>query len=346
MGEEAMNDTIGMIGLGNAGSALASALSGQRPRVGQDVSPARRGVVPGLDLHWVDSVAEAAYAAETVLLSLPRPEASAAVVTELIGSDRPPKLIIETSTVTPKVARDLGARCDAAGVNFIDAAIGGGVQSMAAGRVTFLVGGEEVAVAQARPVLELLAETIHHLGPVGAGSGAKVVNNGVMHALMVVLIEAGAMAKKLGIAMPTLVEILGRADGVTRPLQHRVRERMLNGDYAGGMSVANARKDSVLALETAQDYGVPLFAMLAAHTPYEIADRPQMVDGFGQQLQDGSGPRHRGLLAADQEGDAAGGHRLHAASDRGIEPGRHNSHDEFPVRNHRGHPTPTGFDRA
>lgn len=144
---------------------------------------------------------------------------------------------------------------------------------MAAGKVTFLVGGDAPAFERAKPVLELLAETIHHLGPVGAGSGAKVVNNGVMHALMVVLIEAGAMAKKLGIAMPDLVEILGRSDGVMRPLQHRFRERMLKGDYAGGMSVTNARKDSVLALETAQDYGVPLFAIMAAPTPYGIAER-------------------------------------------------------------------------
>ena len=95
---------------------------------------------------------------------------------------------------------------------------------------------------------------------------------------MVIPIEAGAMAKKLDIPMPTLVEILGRADGVTRPLQHRVRERMLNGDYAGGMSVTNARKDSVLALQTAQDYGVPIFATLAAHTPYEIAEQQGLGD--------------------------------------------------------------------
>ena len=97
-----------------------------------------------------------------------------------------------------------------------------------------------------------------------------------MHALMVVLIEAGAMAGKLGVPLDALADILGSADGVTRPLQHRFRERILGGNYEGGMSVANARKDSMLALETAQDCGVPLFALLAAHTPYEIADRQGM----------------------------------------------------------------------
>lgn len=273
-----MSDTIGLIGLGNAGSALASAFSGQCSLVGHDANPARREVVAALDLHWAGSAADVAGEADMVLLSLPRPEASKAVVAELLACARPPKLIVETSTVTPNTARDLGAMCDGAGVGFIDAAVGSGVQAMAAGQVTWLVGGTDDAVAQARPVLELVAKAIYHLGPVGAGSGAKVVNNAVMHALMVVLIEAGAMAGKLDIPMEALVDILGSADGVTRPLEHRLRDRIMNGDYAGGMSVANARKDSMLALETAQDCGVPLFAMLAAHTPYEIAASEGMGD--------------------------------------------------------------------
>jgi 3-hydroxyisobutyrate dehydrogenase-like beta-hydroxyacid dehydrogenase len=273
-----MDNTLGIIGLGNAGSALAAALSGRRPLIGYDANPDRRAATAKLDLVWAGSAAEVGAKAETVLLSLPLPEISKAVVAELLAGGKRPRTLIETSTITPKVACELGAACQAAGVAFVDAAIAGGVQSMAAGKVTFLAGGDDAAFQQARPVLEMLAETIHHLGPVGAGSGAKIVNNGVMHALMVVLIEAGAMAKKLGIPMATLVEILGRPDGIRRPLEHRVRERMLDGNYAGGMSVMNARKDSMLALQTAQDYGVPLFATLAAHTPYEIAQQKGMGD--------------------------------------------------------------------
>jgi 3-hydroxyisobutyrate dehydrogenase-like beta-hydroxyacid dehydrogenase len=101
--------------------------------------------------------------------------------------------------------------------------------------------------------------------------GAKIVVNAVLHAVMVVLIEAGAMATKLGLPLQTLVDILKRDEGLLRPLTHRVEERIMQGNYAGGMSVSNARKDSVLALATAQDLGVPLYAILASHTPYDIA---------------------------------------------------------------------------
>ena len=273
-----MSNTLGIIGLGNAGSALANALSGRIPLIGYDASPARRDAVAKLDLTWVGSAAEVAAKSETVLLSLPKPDISRAVVAEILGGETRPATVIETSTITPRTARELGEACAAAGVAFVDAAIGGGVQSMAEGKVTFLVGGDAAAFARAKPVLDLLAAAIHHLGPVGAGSGAKIVNNGVMHALMVVLIEAAAMGKKLGIETPKLVEILGRPDGIRRPLEHRVKERMIPGNYNGGMSVMNARKDSALALETAQDYGVPLFATLAAHTPYEIAQQKGMGD--------------------------------------------------------------------
>jgi len=262
-----------MIGLGNAGAALAHALSEKFPLSGYDVDPNRKTAVENLEIAWSHSVEAVVADADVVLLSLPRPEISLDVVGTIASAHTVARLVIETSTITPKIAQQLAATCSTANIGFVDAAIAGGVQSMAAGENTFLVGGSEADFAAARKFLDPIAKRIHHLGPVGAGSGAKVVNNAVMHALMVVLIEAGAMASKLEIPMETMIEILARPDGITRPLEHRMKDRMLNADYAGGMSVTNARKDSILALETAQDLGVPLFATSAAHTPYEIAEQ-------------------------------------------------------------------------
>lgn len=267
---------VGIVGLGNAGSALATALSGQMPLVGYDIDPARRQAVHDLAIECVESVAAVAARAKAVVLSLPKPDISKAVTAELLSAKTKPDLIIETSTITPTVAQDLHAMCQAQQVSFVDAAIAGGVAGMAAGTTTFLVGGSAADFAKAQPVLEAMSETIMHLGPVGTGMGAKVVNNAVMHAVMVVLIEAGAMATKLGIPMETLVDILRREEGLMRPLTHRVEERMMQAHYQGGMSVSNARKDSMLALEMAQELGVPLYAIQASHTPYEIAESSGM----------------------------------------------------------------------
>jgi 3-hydroxyisobutyrate dehydrogenase-like beta-hydroxyacid dehydrogenase len=242
------------------------------PLLGFDIDPDRRRAVDHLALDCVASVAEMANRARSVVLSLPKPEISKAVVAELLRGETMPGLIIETSTVTHTVAQELATLCRARQVSFVDAAIANGVASMAAGKITFLVGGTPEDVAKSHPVLEAMASAIMHLGPAGAGMGAKVVVNAVLHALMVVLIEAGAMATKLGLPMQTLVDILRRDEGLIRPLTHRVQERIMHDNYQGGMSVSNARKDSVLALATAQELGIPLYAIQASHTPYEIAE--------------------------------------------------------------------------
>ena len=273
-----MNAAVGIIGLGNAGSALATALSGKRPLYGFDINAQRRQVVAHLPIEVTASIVALGSQVTAVVLSLPKPEISRATVAELLAADSVPDLIIETSTITPKVAQELDRMCQASKVSFVDAAIAGGVAGMAAGSTTFLVGGSEADYAKAHPILEAMSETVMHLGPVGTGMGAKVVINAVLHALMVVLIEAGAMASKQGIPMPTLIDILRREEGLLRPLTHRVQERMLSGDYEGGMSVSNARKDSALALEMAQELGVPLYAIQASHTPYEIAAASGMGD--------------------------------------------------------------------
>jgi 3-hydroxyisobutyrate dehydrogenase-like beta-hydroxyacid dehydrogenase len=242
------------------------------PLIGFDTDPNRRQAVGHLALDTVASLADLARRAETVILSLPHPDISKRVVAELLEPTPHPGLIIETSTVTHIVAQELHAICEARQVGFIDAAIANGVASMAAGKITFLVGGTREDVSRAEPVLKAMAASIMHLGPVGAGMGAKIVVNAVLHAVMVALIEAGAMATKLGLPMQTLVDILNREEGLMRPLTHRVQERIMQGNYAGGMSVSNARKDSTLALATAQELGIPLYAILASHTPYEIAE--------------------------------------------------------------------------
>ena len=270
--------TIGIIGLGNAGSAIASAFATSVEVHGYDQNASRRDDAAGKGIITHDQLGGVASRADVIILSLPHPDISIAVTTQIMAQPIRPKLMIETSTVTPQTAIDCAAWAAAKNVGFVDAAIAGGVASMATGQMTFFMGGDDAAKAMARPVLEPVAAGIYDLGNLGAGMGIKVVNNAVMHALMVVLIEAFAMSKKLGVPSDTFISILNREEGMLRPLVHRVKERMKYADFEGGMSVTNARKDSCLALATAQQMGVPLFAILASHTPYEIAEANGLGD--------------------------------------------------------------------
>src|SRR5215831_8035171 len=82
--DSTMQTIVGIVGLGNAGSAMATALSGKIALVGFDANPERRHAVAHLALEWVPSLAQLANRVDTVVLSLPRPEISKAVVTELV----------------------------------------------------------------------------------------------------------------------------------------------------------------------------------------------------------------------------------------------------------------------
>ena len=173
-----MNNTVAIIGLGNAGAALARALSGKFPLRGYDVNPERTDAVADLEIDWLSSVEAVVAEAHFALLSLPRAEISRVVVEAIARTPTTVRTVIETSTITPKVARDLAATCKTANIGFVDAAIAGGVQAMAAGENTFLVGGTEGDFSRARTILEPIAKRIHFLGPVGAGSGAKASTTG------------------------------------------------------------------------------------------------------------------------------------------------------------------------
>jgi 3-hydroxyisobutyrate dehydrogenase-like beta-hydroxyacid dehydrogenase len=265
---------VGLCGCGNMGSAIAARLSARFELRSYDVDPARAAAVATA----VGEVAD--LAGDAVVLSLPNPAASRAIVEALVPALAPGAVIVETSTVAPADVRALEPACAAAGVHLVDAAILSGVPQMRDGTTALLVGGSDAAVAAAAPVLDALTARRFRLGPLGSGMAAKVANNAVSHAVMVILLEATALADASGVAPSVFAELLAEPDaGLLRPLAHRLRERVLAGDFEGGMPMDAARKDSVLALRLAQEAGIPLFAIQGAHTPYELA----LAAGLGRE---------------------------------------------------------------
>lgn len=273
MTEQAPNEQrlVGQFGLGNMGAAVASRLSRRFEVLAHDPDqPRARSVADEHGLRLANAPEHVAEA-DAVVLSLPDPKISRQVVGMLAEHLDPGAVIIETSTVTPGDVKDLAAACPSS-IDLVDASILSGVQQMEEGTTTLLIGGEEDAVTTARPVLDALTPNQRRFGGPGSGAAAKVLNNAVAHAVMVVLVEAGAMAAANGVSREELARLLTREDaGLVRPLTHRFMERILGEDYAGGMPTEAARKDSVLALEVAQEQGTPLFAIQAAHTVYELA---------------------------------------------------------------------------
>ena len=268
-----MSEKIGVIGLGNAGLALATPILRKYAVVGFDRDGERQRLARETGLEVAESARGVAERCEVLLLSLPNPAISRTVLADIGPAALAGRVVVETSTVSPEDIRELIEITRAAGAEIVEAAIVGGVRKLTAGEGTFLVGASEVNFKRLKPILESAAEKLFFMGPVGNAMRAKLVNNAVAHAVMVVIVEAASLAAAQGVPMDVFYELMKRDSGLMRPLTHRFGERILNRDFEGGMSTANAHKDSALALDLARDLGVPLFAISAAHTAYEIAMR-------------------------------------------------------------------------
>lgn len=276
--DDAPSPPIGLIGAGNAGQAMVEALSPHFALTIHDRDADRCHRVSGEARQTVEvagSVALVASEADLVILSLPDPAASLSVAAEIREAVRPGTIILETSTVRPENVEALHELLTTVGAVVVDAAIVGGIGALSKGKSALLVGASEADAGPFGPVLdtvlEALAEDIFYLGTRGKGMAAKLVINAVAHAVYVVLVEGGALAAAQDIPIALLQRLLERDSGLMRPLTHRFGERLQSHDFDGGMSTANAAKDSQLTLDAASALGVPLFTIPAAHSVYELA---------------------------------------------------------------------------
>lgn len=270
---------IGIVGLGNMGLAIAERLSASFDVLGCDLSPERQAEASkaGIKVADIDSITTSC---STVLLSLPHPSASMAVATAIAAKPGVVTRVIETSTVTPKDIVRIKGILGSADVALIEGAILAGVAQMRAGSAGLIIAGDGAHVEEIQPFFDALTPKQTVLTVPGTAMAAKVINNAVAHVVMVLLSESVAMAEATGLDPQLIVDLLSSPDGgLMRPLVHRVGERVFEGNYEGGMSLEAARKDSVLAQQLAQDEGVPVFTIPAAHTVYELA----MAQGWNRE---------------------------------------------------------------
>jgi 3-hydroxyisobutyrate dehydrogenase-like beta-hydroxyacid dehydrogenase len=263
---------IAIVGLGNMGGEIARRLATRWEVLGYDTDPGKVSALsqsspvrPAKRLSEVSG-------ADVVVLSLPTRQASLNVVTQAVQVLRPGSVIVETSTVNPSDMLQFAELCEAAEVGIVDAAILAGVAQMRLGQAAVMAAGDPAVVDRVGPLIETMSEKWTRVGDLGHAMALKVIHNAVIHAVTVVLAESAALAHAAGADPEQLIEILKDPErGLLRPLTHRLAERIMHGQFDGGMPTEAALKDSVLALELAQASHVPLFGIQSAHTVYEAA---------------------------------------------------------------------------
>ena len=246
---------IGVIGLGNIGRGIATNLVADgNDVVVHDVDTAAMAAIEGATA--APDVAAVARAAEVTLLSLPTPDVVAAVAAAWAGDAAPGAVLVDLSTNSPVVVRELGEGLAASGHHLVEAPLTGGAIGAKKRMLVFMVGGDDEPVARVLPVLEPLGRATFHVGPLGLGNTMKLLNSLIAFTTTWVSLEGLAMATKAGIALPKAVEIL-RTAGASNFYIDRQVETIDGRNRPTQFALELAAKDAGLIVDTGNAVGAP-----------------------------------------------------------------------------------------
>jgi 3-hydroxyisobutyrate dehydrogenase len=253
---------VGFIGLGNMGMPMAqNLLKAAHEVTGFDLDAHATELLAANGGTSANSVADACTAAEVVITMLPAGEQVRDVYLGaggVLASVAPATLLIDSSTIDVQTARDVAQAARDKGLAMVDAPVSGGVTGAEAATLTFMVGGSDDAFERARPVLEKMGKTIVHAGGPGNGQAAKICNNMILGASMIVVCEAFLLAEKLGLDPQKLFDISSKSSGqcwsMTSycPVPGPVPASPANRDYKAGFTAAMMLKDLKLAQTAAR----------------------------------------------------------------------------------------------
>jgi 2-hydroxy-3-oxopropionate reductase len=166
-------------------------------------------------------------------------------------------VVVDMSTISPAVTRDMARRLAALGVAMLDAPVSGGEVGAIDGTLSIMVGGEPEVFERVLPLLRVLGENIVHIGDQGAGQVCKACNQVVVGATIAGVAEAVLLARASGVDPGRVREALLGGFAGSRILEVHGR-RMIEGDFAPGFKSRLHQKDMGIVLETAQELGLAL----------------------------------------------------------------------------------------
>jgi 3-hydroxyisobutyrate dehydrogenase-like beta-hydroxyacid dehydrogenase len=268
-----MRGTVALIGMGLLGSALAENLlkAGFAVR-GYDTAPERMRQHADRGGHVAASPADAARGASAVMTCL----MTADIVREaLLGPAGALEAVaagvvaIDNSTIHPDASAALAAELGRRGIAMLDAPVGGSSGQARRREAPVVVGGDPEVFARCRPILDAIAQRVHHVGPNGSGARAKLVINLVLGLNRLALAEGLLFGLRQGLDGKTLLAVLKDSAAYSRAMDIK-GERMLEGNFEPEGKLAQHLKDVELMLEVGHAAGAPLLAT-ALHRQLLIA---------------------------------------------------------------------------
>jgi 3-hydroxyisobutyrate dehydrogenase-like beta-hydroxyacid dehydrogenase len=274
---------VGFIGLGTMGSSMAlNVLKGGHELVVHDIN--REAVALHLEAGaaWADTPQQVMDISEVVFTSLPGPpEVQAVALGEngLLHGLRPGKVYFDLSTNSPTLLRQIHAEFAKVGAHVLDAPVSGGPRGARSGRLAIWVGGDRAMYDQYKPVLDAIGDKPYYVGPIGAGSIAKLVHNCTGYILQTALAETFSMGIKAGVDPLVLWQAVRHGALGRRQTFDSLTEHFLPGQFdPPDFALRLARKDVNLAVEVGREFDVPM--RLANLTLAELTEA--LNRGWGQ----------------------------------------------------------------
>jgi len=255
---------IGFIGLGTMGRHMAANLQkAGHELIVHDVR--REAAEPHVKAgaRWADSPRAVAEASEVVFTSLPEPKDVEAVAldekTGLLSGLAAGKAFFDLSTNSPTVVRRLHAVFKARGVHMFDAPVSGGPRGAESGRLALWIGGDEEAFKKYKPVVDAIGDQAYYVGPIGAGSVAKLVHNCAGYVVQTALAEVFTMGVKAGVDPLTIWKAVRQGAGGRRRTFDGLADQFLPGTFdPPSFALRLAHKDVSLAVALGRENKVPM----------------------------------------------------------------------------------------
>ena len=267
---------VGFIGVGNMGGPMCRNIikrSNHQVTV-FDLNPAALKVCTDVGGTAAKSVAEATKGADLVLTSLPMPKHVEAVAlgdNGILANISKGQTFIDLSTNAPSMVKKIGEAFAAKGIPMLDAPVSGGTTGAEAATIAIMVGGDKKVFDDALPVLQSFSANVIHMGPLGNGTVAKLVNNMLSFCNMAALCEGMMLGTKYGLDPEKLLHVISTSSGNSNAIKNFTLRAMKNFYDPPSFALDLAYKDLHLALELGDELGVPLQQGASTHNLQRLA---------------------------------------------------------------------------
>jgi 3-hydroxyisobutyrate dehydrogenase-like beta-hydroxyacid dehydrogenase len=259
--------TVGLIGLGNMGTAIAERLlDAGYPLVVNNRTPEKAEAFVPRGAVLAATPGDLAEQADVVLTSLPDDEAFEAVAANVVAGARPGTVLVDVSTVSPTVSARVASRAEGASVRYLRAPVSGNPSVVRAGNLAFIVSGARDTLDRVEPVIRAIGPTVHWVGDREEARIVKLAINLMLAVLAQAMSEALVLGEASGVSRAALLEVMGDS-AAGAPFVKYKAEPLLRDDFSATFTTALMEKDLDLVLDAADEAGVelPLAREMKAH---------------------------------------------------------------------------------